>query len=204
MNAINLFNATIKRSRQLVVLLDALSSEQKQRMDSPEDLLRSATSLAVAAMDTYFTDRFSESVVAFLKKKGPTPGLVKVLGDAGLNTKTALEMLTMERPYRRIRTLVETHLSGFTTQRQHVIDELFSVYAVKDLSKHAQGIAQRQTLLVRVNDFVVRRHGIVHEGDYNAHSKLNKIDAKYVSKHIDDIELYVTSAEKLLMKSMKI
>lgn len=173
-------------------------------MDAPEDLLRSATALAVAAMDTYFTDRFCESVVSFIKKKGSTPGLIKVLKEAGFNTEVALEMLTMDRPYRRIRTLVEHHLSGLTTQRQHVIDELFSVYSVKDFSKHTQGIANRQTLLQRVDDFVRRRHAIVHEGDHNSHSKLNKIDVTYVSKHISDIELFVTSAEELLKKSLKI
>lgn len=76
----------------------------------------------------------------FLKRRRATDDLTALLFEAGLDTKAALEMLTMQRPYRRIRTLVESYLSKYTTQKQEVIDKLFLVYGVKGLCKTAQGL----------------------------------------------------------------
>lgn len=168
------------------------------------DILRSSVTLAVAGMDAYFTDRFSESLVKFLKKRGATPDLTKILSDAGLNTAAALEMLTMDRPYRRVRTLVEAHLSNYTTQKQDVIDELFLVYGVKDLCAHSQGLARRKTLLANVSAAVSRRHSIVHAGDLNAYNKARPIKAEAASRHVLNIDLFVNSAEELLVKALKI
>jgi hypothetical protein len=204
MTAIATFTDTIARARSLVTLHATLSAPQAAAMPDPEDLLRSALVFAVAGMDAYFTDRFSESLVKFLKKNKPPSGLVKFLAEAGLDTRTALEMLAMDRPYRRVRTLVEDHLSDYTTQKQHVIDELFLVYSVKDLSTHAARLAKKKTLLTRVEYAVKRRHAVVHRGDLNAHDKRRGLPHKVVTKCIDSLELYVQKCEELLAMAIKV
>jgi len=99
MTAISTFNATSARAKALIALHASLSPTQAAAMPDPNDLLRSAVALSIAGMDAYFTDRFAESLVRFLKKHGAKPDLVALLFDAGLDTKAALEMLTMQRPY---------------------------------------------------------------------------------------------------------
>jgi hypothetical protein len=204
MTAIATFNDTIARARSLVTLHGGLSATQVAAMPDPEDLLRSALVFAVAGMDAYFTDRFTESLVKFLKRNKPPSGLVSLLSAAGLGTKAALEMLAMDRPYRRVRTLVEDHLSDYTTQKQHVIDELFLVYGVKDLSTHAAGLAKKKLLLAQVEAAVKRRHVVVHRGDLNKHDKRRTLPARRATKYIDSLELYVQKCEELLAMAIKV
>jgi hypothetical protein len=71
---------------------------------------RASIVLAVSAMDQFFTRRYCELLVPFLKKHGPTDGLVDMLGSAGFDVREALIAIRMKRPYRRIRTLIEAHL----------------------------------------------------------------------------------------------
>ena len=37
-----------------------------------KDLVRASIALAVAAMDAYFTNKFTEVLIPYLKEKGPT------------------------------------------------------------------------------------------------------------------------------------
>lgn len=204
MTAIATFLATSARAKALIGLRASLSTAQIKAMPDPNDLLRSAIALSVAGMDAYFTDRFSESLVRFLKKHGATPDLVELLSEAGLDTKSSLEMLTMQRPYRRIRTLIEAYLSNYTTQKQTVIDELFLVYGIKGLCSHAERYAKKKKLLTSVKAVVLRRHSIVHAGDLNSHNKPRSIDAKLANRYVANVETFVTSAEAILVKALKI
>ena len=169
-----------------------------------DDVLRGAVVLSVAAMDAYFTRRFAELLVPFLKKKGPNAKLIRMLEIAGLNTAVALELAVMERPYRRIRSLVQRYLSTYTTQRFQAIDELFLALGVKDLSKNAQGMAHRKTLLRRVELLVERRHQIVHEGDNSQNGKLNHIDANESIGRLQDLMVYVEKADTLIAKAVSV
>ena len=90
MTAIATFNATSARAKALIALHASLSPAQIAAMPDPNDLLRSAIALSIAGMDAYFTDRFSESLVRFLKKNGAKPDLISLLFGAGLDTKVAL------------------------------------------------------------------------------------------------------------------
>lgn len=204
MTAVATFKKTSARALALIALHTDLLPTQRSALPDDRDLLRSAVALAVAGMDAYFTDRFSESLVRFLKKRGATPDLIDLLSKAGLDTKAALEMITMKRPYRRIRTLVEAYLANYTTQKQNVIDELFKVYGVKNLCANAQGLARKKKLLKSVEAAVIRRHSIVHAGDLNSHDKARHIDDKLASRYVKNIDLFVENAESLLVNSLKI
>ena len=201
--AIDTFNKTINRSNGLLTIYEKAHTNNAFDGLNKTDIIRSALVLAVSGMDSYFTSRFTENLVKFIKSNGPTKDLIKILEEAGLNTQQALEMITMDRPYRRIRTLVDQHLSDYTTQRFEVIDELFKVYGIKDLTDNAQGLTKRIGLKKTIQKTVKRRHEIAHAGDYNQHDKLKEVDITRVKKQIADIKLFVESCETLIKIILK-
>lgn len=198
------FECVVERSLNLLSLEEVLGDyigAQKQKIDL-SDLNRSALVLAVAAMDAYFTNVFIENFVKYLKDNGATKQLIIMLSEAGLDTGAALELLTMQRPYRRIRSLIESHLERTTTQRADAIDELFLGYGIRKFCQRAQGIAKRKNLIISIRNSVIRRNEIAHEGDINTHGKLQDIDRKQIRRKIQDIVKFVSSSEELLAKAL--
>lgn len=172
-------------------------------MDEPDDLLRASVILSVAAMDSYFTDSFCEILVPFLKKNEPTDKMAAILEKAGLDARLALVLLSMERPFRRIRTIVEGSFGNYTTQRTDVIDQLFESIGLADFTENAQKIVGRSNLKTRIRTLVKKRNFIAHGGDLNSHGQPRKIDADYVEGQISDLELFIEGAEKLIKLRLK-
>jgi len=160
--------------------------------------VRGAVVLAVAALDAYVTDVFAEKLVAYLKKYKPDNSLVELLAEAGLDTREALNLITMERPYRRIRTLVQSYYNTYTTQKFDVIDEIFLPFRIKDITKNAEAKTKRKILKKSVGTLVQRRHEIAHSGDYNGHGRLVEIDEESIAKRIKNLEALVTSMDELI------
>lgn len=195
------FERTVERSLNLMSLqrgIQKIFPMGGQDKVDLADLTRAAVVLSVAAMDAYFTDVFAERFIPFLKNKGPTDKICEILNKAGLNIKVALDLLSMDRPYRRIRTLIEQYFDRQTTQKIETIDDLFLSYGIKEFSKNIQKLKRRTKLLRSVEIIVERRHNIVHEGDLNAHGRLNPIDHREMEKKIIDIVTYVSGAEQIL------
>ncbi len=192
----------MERSLNLLSLEKALDENQAHALEKLDlsDLSRSAVVLAVAAMDAYFTNVFAENLVQYLKEKGAKKQLTDLLADAGLDTSTALELLTMQRPYRRIRSLIESHLERTTTQRPEAIDELFLGYGIEDFCCRVQGIANRKNLTASIRKLVERRNEIAHEGDINSHGKLQNINRKRIRRRVEGVVKFVAAAEQLLAK----
>jgi hypothetical protein len=191
------FTRTIERSKQVIALYrDGVNLTEK------EDLVRFSVILSVSALDSYFTDKFCDVLVPFLKKREPTDDLVEILEKAGLNTRTALELISMERPFRRIRTLVERSFSNYTTQRTDVIDKLFTSIGLQDFSNNAQKIVGRRNLKSRIQTLVNKRNDIAHEGDLDSRGKTKKIDVDIIEGQISDLDLFVCGAEELIKKKM--
>lgn len=205
-NALKKFNGTVSRSISLLEAYAAVrralsnrSPNKGQPLLEIDDLVRSAIVLSIAAMDTYFTDLFAETLVPYLKKHRPSRHLVKILSDAGLDTAQALELLSMKRPYRRIRKLIETHHAVLVTQHFDVVDKLFQAYGLKDFSRHVQSSLRRRNLLKRIGILVARRHAIVHEGDLNRRGKLQPIDPRDIGKRIMDLMVFIGKADERIM-----
>ena len=188
--ALDTFHKTINRSNGLLIIYQKTHNNPTFVGLNNADLIRSAIVLAVSGMDAYFTSRFTENLISFIKNKGTTRQLVDVLQKAGLNTEQALQMITMDRPYRRIRTLVDQYLSEYTTQRFDVIDRLFEIYGINNLTTNAQGLTKRKALIKSIGRTIKRRHEIVHKGDYNSHDKLKEVDHTRSKKQIADIKLF--------------
>jgi len=202
--AIEQFDSTIERSLSLINLGKHLHSECPKHTPDEEDKLtyedmgRAAVVLAVSAMDAFFTRRFSELLVPYLKSRGPTKGLTELLASAGLDTEEALVLIGMERPYRRVRSLASAHLARYTTQRFSAIDSLFSAYGLGQLCLNAMKRAKRKNLLRSVEYLVERRHNIVHAGDHNQQGRLVPFDFDEMKRRIAHMELFVDSADAII------
>jgi hypothetical protein len=202
LSAYEKFGNVMRRCGNLMGLFEAMekmrSGGSEVLIDREElsDLVRAAVVLAVSGMDSYFTDKFSSMIVPYLKKKAPNKGLVKLMSDAGLDTEKALELVGLDRPFRRIHSMVDAHLSRYTTQSV-VANELFLCVGLKQYVQNAARRTGRPSTLGKVMKLVERRHEIVHEADLNSRGKLEPIEASEVHKQIGSLILFIESCEFL-------
>lgn len=152
-------------------------------------------------MDAYSTDRFVAAVVPYVKKHGATQHLADLLGKAGLDVGQALEMATMDRPLRRLRTLVQNHLERFSTQKMETIDELFRCLGLPKLTAHAEHRAQQRTLRRRVEGVIERRHEIVHRRDLDKYGRPQEVSALWALRRINNLDLLVAHADEIILNS---
>jgi len=182
---------------------EEITLEQYNKLPFISECGRSGIVATVAAFDDYFTSRFSECVTPILKCEGPTDGLIVLLAEAGMDLKAALELLHMKRPHRRIRSLIDSHFSEYTTQKFHVIDELYSAIGLPDICENAQKKAKRKNLKISVQHLIRRRHLIVHSGDTDRHNKLRKVDPKDTMKRMQNMKALVKNIEDIVVNRMK-
>lgn len=199
-NAYNKFDKTIRRCESLVESYSNLHElSQGDDMPSvPRDIVRGAVVLGVSALDAYVTDVFTEKLVSYLKSHTPDEPLVELLYDAGLDTREALYLITMDRPFRRINTLIRSHYNAYTTQRFDVIDQLFLHYRLKNITENAQNKSGRKRLKGSVQKLIDRRHQIAHGGDYNKHGRIRDIDEKSIEKQLRDLETLVENMDEII------
>ncbi len=160
------------------------------------DMGRFGIVLAVAAMDDYFTRKYAEVMVPCIKRHGVNSHFTVMLENAGLDLAGALELLAMERPYRRIRTMAQDFYRNYSTQSTDKIDKLYRTIGITGLSAHSQRRStKKKSLLKSINEIVSRRHKIVHAGDLTRTGRLQKIDQRLVNR-ISDIKMFVESADQ--------
>lgn len=200
------FDKTYSRAFQMVgrhydVFKEFLEDEAATEWDEThDDLFRTAIVLAVAAMDAYFTNRFCEGLIPYLKKNKPNKALIGRLEKAGFTTVAALEMFNMNRPNRRLSNLVRKDLESFVTQNFRIVDDLYSCFRFRSITKSAQTLARRKTLVSSVEGLVKRRHKIVHNGDYNTHGRLNSVNYTNIIRRMADLEKLVGKSDELMVK----
>jgi len=201
------FIKTIRRCESLVdsyTRLQEIDQQNGVNIPTPKDIIRGAVVLAVAALDTYVTDVFSEKLVPYLKIHSvPSEELINLLHKAGLGTKEALVLLTMDRPYRRIRTLIENYYGSYTTQKFDIIDEIFGRYSLKNITENAARKSGKISIKKSVGTLVERRHQIAHAGDYNSHGRLVEIDETKIGKRIGDLERLVNCMDEIICNRIK-
>lgn len=195
------FHKTAKRCDTLVdtyTAIHGLNAADADAPPAPKDILRAAVVLAVAALDAYVTDVFVEKLATYLKKHRPDDSLVELLFKSGLNTREALSLLTMERPYRRIRNLVRSYYAQYTTQRFSVIDSVFLAYRLNKITDSAFGKVGKAHTKARVENLINRRHEIVHAGDYNRANRIQDIDEAKTKRWIAALEDFVTAMDEII------
>ena len=183
-------------------VLELFNNAQKEKgkplfnyntLHEASDMGRFGIVLSVASMDDFFTRKYAEVMIKAIKKHGVNKGFTEMLESAGLDVAGALELISMDRPYRRIRTIAQDYYRNYTTQTTVKIDDLFKTIGISNLSNHAQNRSKRKTLISSVTELVKRRHKIVHSGDLTRTGKLQKIDQKTVNR-IEDIKIFVNCA----------
>jgi hypothetical protein len=200
------FQKTIRRCESLVdsyIKLQSIDKQSQEAIPTPKDIIRGAVVLSVAALDAYITDVFSEKLVSYVKRYPSEPELVNLLFEAGLDTKEALTLITMERPYRRIRTLIDNYYSSYTTQKFDVIDKIFTPYRLKNIVSNALKKTSKAAVKTSINKLVERRHQIAHTGDYNSHGKIVDIDENQIAKRIKHLEIFVTALDEIVCNRIK-
>jgi hypothetical protein len=196
------FSTTVHRAWRIANLRNGLIENQvlvgNGELADYDDLGRASIVLAVAAMDSYFTDAFIEKLVPFLQKSKPTKGLVSLLEKAGFGVSDALQLLNKWAPLERVKKTLAGHLDRLVTQSTGRIDDLFLAYGYKDLSACAEAKTKRKSVLKTVEHLVSRRHQIVHDGDYLKNGKIRRFTQAAASKEIRTLELFVKACDEIL------
>lgn len=195
------FDRTITRCKEQIKIYNKLKELKEENTDLDiavsQDILRGAIVLAVAAFDAYATDCFSEKFVTYIKRRNVDKSLIKLLDKAGFNIEFSLELINSDRPYRKIRTLIERYYSAYTTQRLCVIDELFLQYHISRITDNAARRSNKKRLLSSVEKIIARRHCIVHDGDYNEFNRINSVNEGDM-KRIDDLNILVENMDEII------
>lgn len=206
-NAYIQFSATIHRAWRMANLRNGLIENQiligDGELSDYDDLGRASIVLAVAAMDSYFTEAFIEKLVPFLQRKRPTKKLVQILESAGFGIADALQLLNQFNPLARVKKTLENHLERHVTQNTERIDDLFLAYGYKNLSGSAEAKTKRKSLLKTVEHLVTRRHQIVHDGDYYKNGKLRTFSQTTTTKEVRALETFVMVCDGILFPTME-
>jgi hypothetical protein len=171
-------------------------------LSEASDMGRFGIVLSVASMDDYFTRKYAEVMIRCIKKNGVNKKFVDMLEEAGLSVAGALELISLDRPYRRIRKIAQDHYRNYTTQSTEKIDSLYETIGIKDLCEHARRRSGKKTLVKSVSELVNRRHKIVHSGDLTTTGKLQKIDSRTLNRVLH-LREFVLKADEHIEAFMK-
>lgn len=197
------FCKTLTRAGEMAVLRRSLIAHGVSfggsDNDNYYDLGRASVVLAVAAMDSYFTDAFIEFLESFLIRFQPTDELVSILARNGMGVKEALGLIYEKEPRKKIKDRIEKQLEKYVTQDIENIDRLFLSYSLRNLSQSAVKMSGNMETLSSLKLLVNRRHGIVHDGDYENNGDLNPYDDELITQQVQSMEEFVMCCDKILM-----
>lgn len=199
--SLGIFERTINRCINLINFY--ISNASSSSNNPPKDIIRGAVVLSVSAFDKYVTDVFAEKIIDYIKKYKIKRTLVKLLEDAGLNVAATLELIKMQRPHRRIRTLIEKHYCKFTTQKFYVIDEIFLKYDISDITSKAAFKDGKKLLKRSVEKLIERRHQIAHNGDYDKYHKIIDIKEDAILRRIKNLKTLVQNMDEIIENRFK-
>ncbi len=205
MNAIQKYNKTSQRCRSLIELWKKVNGHpiSLQGKQDHEDVIRAAIVLKVAAMDYYFTSKFMEMLIPYIKKNGPTKDLSKFIEESGITFQETLNLLRDKEPYKKIERRVSFKIKKYVTQNEKKIDDLFKGFGILNLCESAEKLSEDNKLLRNVNLLIKRRHFIVHEGDIDSKGRVKNIGKGHIIKKINDIDIFVKNCNVILNNMMK-
>ena len=161
------------------------------------DVLRMVVVLGVSALDSYATNRFMDECIPYVRKCCDEDSAAKFLEKLGLTFKVAIKIFKSggSRPLRKVRTEVERIHEKDVRQSFKKIDDLFVMYGVSDISKHALKKIGCKTAEKKIGNMIKRRHQIVHEAESN------KILLSVVLNWLDYLKRFVDAIDDILFNS---
>lgn len=175
------------------------------------DFLRSALVYGVSALDRYIHERVVQKIVAALKR---TPRS-KEQEDFSIPITTAIEITEsirrarragrVVRPANEIRKKVQDLLHQRPFQSWREIDYAFRLLGVTNLAgqlQTAMRVGDVKPVKSQLNQIVMRRNYIVHEGDIVRHErggqvKPRKVERRFVLDSLDFLDNFVAHLEQV-------
>ena len=194
----------------LIVLRDGSSlTPHDFSADALDDLLRSALTFGVSALDRYVHERIVKGIIVALKKTSlnrpqeefSIPAVLALraadaVRRAGTEGKQA-------RPANELRGRIQEllHLRPFQSWKQ--IEEAFKLIGIGGLAGKLQagyGVGDFTPTREQLDGIVDKRNRIVHEGDLVRHkrggaARTNKVSRKYVEESLDFLDGFVAQLE---------
>lgn len=196
----------------LIVLRDGSSlSVDDFTSESVDELLRSALTVAVSAVDRYVHERVVKEVIGALREKQLKPAQEKLAIPAILALRMTEELRRAAkdgrkvRPANQLRLALQEALHKRTFQNWKEIEEAFELIGIGGLTGTLQakyGVPNIKPVRDQLNSIVRRRHQIVHEGDLVRHqrgggTRVHPITKKYVHDSINFFDALVGHLETI-------
>lgn len=190
----------------LIVLRESSGLTAKDfTSEAVDDLLRSALTVGVSAIDRYVHERVVKQVIVSLRRKNLRTAQERLTIPATLALRMTEELRRASRagqavrPANQLRIALQEALHRKTFQSWREIGEAFELVGVTGLTRKLQtsyGVSDITPIRSQLNNIVGRRHQIVHEGDLvrhqrGGHTRVHPITRKYVHDSLDFIERLV-------------
>lgn len=198
----------------VVVLRDQASlTPDDFSADALEDLLRSAVTFGVSAIDRYvhervvkaFVNAFRSTALTKNQREFQVPATLAI--DIVNRVHSARHAAQNIRPANEIRKVVQQTLHKRPFQSWREIEYGFSLIGVKDLGKtlrttHAMSVDDLDALKNHLNKIVARRNQIVHEGDLPRHQRggqvyVQDIRRLWVQESLDFLKGFAAKLEAI-------
>ncbi len=204
MKAKQALDFNMERARNLL----ALYEERRKASKDHEDLLRASLVLAVGAIDAYVHDKVSENLVPFIRSvvkrnSGDIDPIERALKRGDIQARDFLLWLTFDRPFVKVRQVIDADLSLTALQNPGSIQNAFSLIGKKNVWKQCEKLMKRKEKEIcdQLSKLADRRNKIVHEGDREK-SRLRKhrprpITADWVKAQLDFADELVHALDQL-------
>lgn len=193
------------RDALLVLRQDSSLTADDFSADALDDLLRSALTFGVSALDRYVHERVVKGIISALR----TPDLNRKQQELSLPAAMALQAAEAVRraqrekrsvrPANEIRKRIQEalHLRPFQSMRQ--IEDAFELLGITGLKGRLQAsyaTGDFKPISTQLDAIVARRHRIVHEGDLVRHERggqprKNEISRKQVEDGLTFVDDFV-------------
>ncbi len=178
---------------------------------SLDDLLRSALTLGVSALDRYVHERVVKRVITSLRKADlrPSQETLSIPATLALRMTEAIRKASKDRkhvrPANQLRIALQESLHRRTFQSWREIEEAFELIGVRGLTgmlQTAYATGHIGPIKEQLNAIVQRRHLIVHEGDLVRHqrggqTRVHKISRGYVADSLGFVDRLIAHLEKV-------
>ncbi len=156
---------------------------------------------SIAAYDRYFTDRFLEALIPYIKANEISKKFSTFLEKNGMTTHLALNLINQSRPRSKFKNEVRKKLNDYVTQNNSKINNLYANFGFKDLLSQAESKSKKKRIVARINKLIKYRNEIVHEARADSNGKLKRFrfkDFNPITNTIVDMAEFMLSVDGII------